>query len=65
VSAGAAGWAIDGSICCGPFLPWAGIWKRCQMFTAEGADGVLPSPVSMVALEKTSTAERKLRLRLA
>src|SRR5580704_7341404 len=24
-----------GSICCGPFLPWAGIWKRCQMFTAN------------------------------
>jgi hypothetical protein len=24
-----------GSICCAPFLPWAGIWKRCQMFTAN------------------------------
>ena len=24
-----------GSIRCGPFLPWAGIWKRCQMFTAN------------------------------
>jgi hypothetical protein len=25
----------SGSICCGPFLPWVGIWKRCQMFTAN------------------------------
>jgi len=24
-----------GSICCGPFLPWAGIWKRYQIFTAN------------------------------
>ena len=28
-----------GSICCGPFLPWAGIWKRCQMFTANASGG--------------------------
>jgi hypothetical protein len=29
------GAGAEGSICCGPFLPWDGIWKRCQMFTAN------------------------------
>jgi hypothetical protein len=24
-----------GGISCGPFSRWAGIWKRCQMFTAN------------------------------